>query len=466
MENQLEKRYGLPTAIAMVIGTVIGSGVFFKAVSVLKFTGGNMAQSLMVIGIVGCICIVCSSVFATMGTKYVKCNGVVDYAEVALGRKYAYYVGWFMSCLYYPILSATLAYISARYTCILLGLPEFGQANASIGVLYLGFGIGINSLAPKLAAKTQISTTVIKLIPLLVMGIFGTIYGLSNGNSIRIFNDPSTLNMESSGIFAAITSFTFAYEGWIIATTINSELKNPKRDLPLALMLGAFVCTAIYMLYTYSMSATMNAAEILEAGNNLPRVAFTRLFNSPAAGTIVMVLIIISCLGTTNGLILGTMRGFYSIAIRGHGPMADSMVEVDKKTGMPLKSCIVGMTLCMFWYWQTSMLFFNGPLVLNTSGNPAWLMAWEGDEIAIITLYAFYIPIFLYLMIKEKEFSFVQRYVMTGLGLCACVFLCYSCWQAYRIQVLYYLIIFGIFMAVGAYFYDSPARKQKKLQQE
>ena len=71
MNNKLEKRYGLITAISMVIGIVIGSGVFFKAVKVLSLTGGSMGQSLLVIGAVGLICIVCSCVFAEMGTKYV-----------------------------------------------------------------------------------------------------------------------------------------------------------------------------------------------------------------------------------------------------------------------------------------------------------------------------------------------------------------------------------------------------------
>ena len=65
MENGLEKKYGLPTAISMVIGIVIGSGVFFKAVKVLRLTGGSMAKSLLVIAAVGLIMIVCSCVFAS-----------------------------------------------------------------------------------------------------------------------------------------------------------------------------------------------------------------------------------------------------------------------------------------------------------------------------------------------------------------------------------------------------------------
>ena len=452
----MEKRYGLTTAISMVVGVVIGSGVFFKAVKVLSLTGGDMGKALLVIGIVGAICIVCSCVFAQMGQKYSKCNGIVDYAEVALGSKFAYYMGWFMSAMYYPILSSTLAYVAARYTCALIGAETFGQLNASIAVLYLFIGVGINTLAPKIAGKLQVSMMVIKLIPLIFMGIVGTIVGLANGNGIAIFSDTSVAAGTGGGIFAGVCAFTFSYEGWIIATTINSELRNPKRDLPLALIGGAFFCTAIYMLYTYSMSATMNAAQILEAGDDLPRIAFSNLLGSPAFGTIVMVLIIISCIGTMNGLILGCMRGFYSISVRGQGPKPELMSHVDDATGMPLISCICGMMVCAFWLFQCSALFFNGPLVTNATGNPEWLMAWEADEIVIITQYALYIPIFVYLMRKEKDLSFGKRFVLPVLGLAACFFMCYCCWSAYgTYQVISYLVVFFIFMAAGRCFYHE-----------
>ena len=65
-KNGMEKRYGLPTALAMVIGIVIGSGIFFKAVKLLNLTGGSMKDALLVIGIVGLICIICSLFFANL----------------------------------------------------------------------------------------------------------------------------------------------------------------------------------------------------------------------------------------------------------------------------------------------------------------------------------------------------------------------------------------------------------------
>lgn len=463
MENKLEKRYGLLTAISMVIGIVIGSGVFFKAVKVLNLTGGNMGQSLLVIGIVGLIMIACSCAFAALGTKYVKCNGIVDYAEATSGKKYAYYVAWFMSTMYYPIIAATLSWVSARYTTMLFGMEDGGGATCAIGAFYLMASFTINALSPKLAGKLQVSTTVIKLVPLLLMGVVGTIVGLVNGNGIAIFSDNSIIAAggQNSGILSAVCAFAFSYEGWIIATTINSELKNAKRDLPLALVGGAIFCTLIYSLYVYSMSATMNAEQILQAGDMLPKVAFSNVFGN-FAGTLVFVFIIISCLGTTNGVMMGTMRGLYSLSFRTEGKRANILAEVDRSTGMPLKSCIACLGICAFWFLQWQVFFWEGPLVMNKTENPAWLLGWEADEIAIITLYAFYIPIFIMTMIKEKDFGFVKRIVLPLLGIAASVFMAYCCVVSYGELVLSYLVVFALFMLAGVAFYYVKPGKGKK----
>ena len=125
--EKLTKKYGLLTAICMVVGIVIGSGVFFKAGKVLSFTNGNIGKTLAVVAIVGGIMIICSLVFATLAQKHEKVNGIVDYAEATLGKRYAYYVGWFMSTIYYPTLTSVLGWISASYTCSLF---NFRQARA------------------------------------------------------------------------------------------------------------------------------------------------------------------------------------------------------------------------------------------------------------------------------------------------------------------------------------------------
>ena len=195
MENKMEKRYGLPTAISMVIGIVIGSGVFIKGGKVLSLTGGNLKQGIAVVGVVGLICIICSLVFAELGSRYEKVSGVVDYAEVALGPRYAYYVGWFMATIYIPALCAMLAFFSAMMFLQLFGISAVDFATGQINFLAIGtgagflmIGYGINAISPKLAGRLQVGMTVIKLVPLVLMGVVGTIVGLKTGATANVLD--------------------------------------------------------------------------------------------------------------------------------------------------------------------------------------------------------------------------------------------------------------------------------------
>lgn len=452
--EKLTKKYGLITAICMVVGIVIGSGVFFKAGKVLKNTGANMGSSLLVVAIVGAIMIICSYVFATLSTRYEKINGVVDYAEAMLGKRFAYYVGWFMTTMYYPIITSTLAWVSAQYTVILLGLDISSASHLAIATFYMIMGYGVNSLAPKIAGKFQVSTTVIKLIPLFIMGIVGTIVGLINGTTLESFRvtlDSVGDTAISNNIFGAIVAFAFAYEGWIIATSINSELKNSKKNLYVALFFGAIIVVAVYMLYFLGLSGVLSTEEIITSGDNLPIQAFSRLFNSSVMGTIVMVFVIISCLGTMNGVMLGCCRGMYSLSARNEGPLPKVFSQIDKKTNMPHNSAIIALVFCAIWLLQWQVFFFDNAMGANTI--PSFL-CWEADEICIITLYAFYVPIFVAMMVKCKDLNPFKRFVMPILATLCCVFMCYCAYDTYKAngQIWSYLVTFAVIMLIGFFF--------------
>ena len=134
---KLEKKYGLFTAICMVVGIVIGSGVFFKAQNILNTTGGNMTLGILAWIIGGVIMLICACTFAVMATKYEKVNGIVDYAEVTVGKGYAYHVGWFLSLIYYPTLTSVLAWLSARYFGELFGWGLSSPEVMTLGCLFL-----------------------------------------------------------------------------------------------------------------------------------------------------------------------------------------------------------------------------------------------------------------------------------------------------------------------------------------
>ena len=279
MENQLEKKYGLVTAVCMVVGIVIGSGVFFKAETVLNKTGGNMPLGILAWAIVGTIMIICSYVFAIMATRYEKVNGLVDYAEATVGCRYAYNVGWFMATLYTPALVSVLSWISARYFCVLLGWDITGGACMTIAGFLLCAVHMLNALAPRLSGKFQVSTTFIKMVPLALMAVVGTIVGIGNGRMAENIATMTTATISTGeGLMASTVAVAFAYEGWILATTINAELKDAKKNLPRALVIGSFIVVGTYILYYIGLNGAVTTEELMASGEAAAKMAFQRVF--------------------------------------------------------------------------------------------------------------------------------------------------------------------------------------------
>lgn len=442
VESGLEKKYGLLTAIAMVIGVVIGSGVFFKAEKILIATGGDLPSGILAWAIGGVIMIVCAYVFATMATRYEKVNGVVDYAEVTIGSKYGYFMGWFMATIYYPTLTSVLAWVSARYVCVLLGWNIVGSEAMAISGFFLVASCAINTLSPKLAGKFQVSTTVIKLIPLILMAVVGTIVGLKNGILLDNFTSGVISDVTSNNpLFTAVVATAFAYEGWIIATSINAELKDAKKNLPLALTFGTLFVALIYILYYIGLAGAVENSVMMKGGEAGAKLAFSTVFSN-SGGTVLLVFVVISCLGTLNGLMMGCTRGFYSLAARDMGPAPEVFKSIDKNTNMPTNSAIIGLLLCGAW-----LLYFFGA---NLTPVP-WFgpFSFDSSELPIVTIYAMYIPIFIMMMVKEKSLNSFKRFIMPSLALCACVFMVIAAYYAHGEAVIFYLIIFVFIMAIG-----------------
>ena len=465
MENStLNKRYGLFTAICMVVGIVIGSGVFFKAQDILNYTGGNMLLGILAWLIGGIVMIICAFNFANFATKYVKVNGVVDYAEAIIGKRYAYIIGWFISTTYFPAMTSVLAWVSARYTLLLFNpnADITGGLCMSLGAFYMVFFYALNMLSPRLAGKLEVSATVIKLIPIATVIIIGTVCGLINGNTTESFiSSVHSGGSDFSSVFSGIAAAAFAYEGWIVATSINSELKNPKKDLPRALVFGTVIIMAVYILYFIGLTGGASVDVLMKEGST---TAIKKLFGS-VGGTILNAFVVVSCLGTLNGLMIACPRSFYSLAVRGDGPNPKTFATVDSETNMPSNAGILALLFCSIWYFY----FYGANLTTPIFG----LFSFDSSELPIITVYAFYVPMFVMFIKKEGKNSIFKNTVMPILAILASLFMVFVAIYAHGIRpyliakesgkfafpVLFYLIIFGIIMAVGIILYKKKKEK-------
>lgn len=468
MQTSLEKKYGLFTAICLVVGIVVGSGVFFKAQTILEKTNGNLTLGIIAWIVGGAVMLSCITSFAFMATKYEKVNGFVDYAEALVSPRYGYYVGWFALTIYYPGMTSVLVWLSARYILVFIasafpsvqfvipaaeGGTAIGPECFALSLFILVASYAVNTLSPKLAGKLQVSTTVIKLIPLLLMAVVGIIVGIFSKEATLIQNFKAPSSSEGHSLFAAVVATAFAYEGWILATVINSELKDAKRNLPKALFIGAIIIIAIYLFYYIGVAGGAPISVLIKDGAT---VAFTNIFGR-GFGAILNLFVAISCIGTVNGLMLTMTRGLYSLAARGQGPYPKVFNEVSECTGMPMSSSVVGLFIVAFWFIY---YYFS-----NLAAFP-WLglFSFDSAELPIITIYAFYIPIFINFMKKSTDFGFFKRFFVPTLSIIGSVFMCFAALYAHGIEpflkarsegyftfpVLFYLIIFAIIMGIGA----------------
>ena len=447
----------------MVVGIVIGSGVFFKAQDILNYTNGNMLLGILAWIIGGVVMIICAFTFANFATQYLKVNGVVDYAEAIVGKKYAYMTGWFLSTIYFPAMTSVLAWVSARYTLVLFDASADITSGLcmALGAFYLCLAYAINILSPKIAGKFQVSATIIKLIPLAIIVVVGTIVGLINGNTMEAF----TQTAESTGgdfgsVFAGIAAAAFAYEGWIIATSINAELKNAKRNLPIALVIGTIIIMVVYITYFVGLTGGASVDVLREEGST---TAFKNLFGQ-VGGTILNVFIVISCLGTLNGLMLACTRSFYSVAVRDCGPAPKTLAHIDPHTNMPSNSGVIALFFCAAWFFY----FYAANLTKPVFG----LFSFDSSELPIITIYAIYIPVFIMFIIKEGKKNIFKNIVMPVLATLASLFMVFVAIYAHGIRpyqaaaengefafpVLFYLIVFAVIMAIGALLYKKKEK--------
>ncbi|MGO5075266.1 APC family permease [Clostridium sporogenes] len=410
----LEKKYGLWTTVSMVIGIVIGSGIFFKADNILLASGGNVKTALLA-WLIGAMSMIFGVlVFAECANRFERSNGIVDYAEGIISEKFAYLIGWFNGIIYYPAIAAILAWTSGNYTAIL-----FNKDGNFVWIMASVYLIGIyalNYISPILSGKIQIASTAIKLVPLIIIAISGIFQGLNNGILPENFSNVSTIGTSGGSFAVAVLGAAFSYEGWIIATTINGEIKDSKNTLPKALLFGSLAIVIIYILYFLGIVGLIPTETILKERDNAVNIAARTVFGNFGA-SILTTFIIISCLGGLNGLMLGGSRSFYSLAIRGQGIKPKFFSKLNDKTNIPDNSILVNFILIwiylIVWYMNFKGLFPN-KLFIDIS------------ELPIALIYGIYIIIYIAYMIKMKDLSFIKRFVIPSLALMGALIVVYG----------------------------------------
>ena len=339
-----KNEYGLFTAIAMIVGIVIGSGIFFKSDNILVATGGSVALGVLVFCIATIAIIFGSLTISQLASRSSKEGGLIAYAEEYYNKSTSCAFGWFQTFLYFPTLIAVVSWVAGIYICILFGIEGTLEKQMLIGLAIMVFLFVINTLSAKLGGLFQNASTIIKLIPLLLIAVAGLVFGDTSSVS---FSDITA--MKSTGWIAAIAPIAFSFDGWVVSTSISHEIKDSKRNLPKALIIAPIFILIVYVLYFVGISMYIGPETIMSLGDAHVDLAANNLLG-PWGAKIVLIFVIISIMGTINGLTLGMIRLPHSLSVRNMFPKSKVINKIDEKLLMPVNSAIVAFIIAIVWY--------------------------------------------------------------------------------------------------------------------
>lgn len=383
-----KEHYGLSTAITMIVGIVVGSGIFFKSDEILKYTGGNIGLGVIVLCL-GAFSIIFGSLTLTeLSVRTEKNGGVIGYFADFVSPKMASGFGWFQMFVYYPTLNAVISWVAGIYTCSLLGIEStlLNQVIMGYGIMCLFYLVNILSI--KTAGYFQNITTFIKMIPLLGIPIL-CFFANPQVPEIPAGIDHISVSNVGWGWLAALAPIAFSYDGWVVATSITNEVKKPKRNMPLALTIGPLIVLGVYVFYFSGLSRLLGPEYIMSVGNDAVNKT-TEIFFGNSGGGILLLFIVISICGVVNGLVLGSIRIPQALASNNMIPFAKQIEAVNPKINLSLGSSMVSFVISSVWMVIHYISQRNGLI-----GN--------GDisEIAIVFSYGCYA--FLYVKVIQMK---------------------------------------------------------------
>ena len=339
-QKNMKKSMGVFTAMSVVVGCVIGAGVFFKPYAIYQATGGAPGMGILAWILGGIISIFGALTFAEIAVLIPKTGGMVTYLGEIYSKTLGFLAGWMQVVIFYPAYIAGYGVKVGSEISGLLGI----HISTPIGVCIIAGIVLINVLGSDMAGKFQIVSTACKLIPLFLIMIVGFLLGKSQESVIA----PLVGEGLSAGSVLGTTllAVLFAFEGWTNVGSIAGEMKNPGRDLPRAIVGGVSIIMAVYLLINIAYIKVIPASELMSLESPATAVA-TKLFGN-AGGIIITAGIIISVIGAGNGFLLAGSRVVYYLAGEKMLPCSEKLVKLNGKQVPANAVILVGTLACLY----------------------------------------------------------------------------------------------------------------------
>ncbi len=373
-ETNLKREIGLFSGANVLMGIMIGSGIFYLGSYVLMRSGMSMGLALLVWIIGGIVTMLSGLCYAELGAMMPKAGGRYIYLREAYGQGTAFVSG--LSGFILGSCGSTAAIAIALPTALNNFIPMTTMQHKIFAITCVIILTYVNIIGVKQGASVQNIFTVGKLVPIGIILFAGIFLGneMPNLMTAPVNADGSAVSITSIiGMVAFATVATlWAYEGWTNLNVISEEIKNPKKNIPMAIIVAVAFVTVLYTLFNFAIYRVVPAervAELIELGNYyLGTEAATILFGS-AGGILVAACMALSIFGSLNGCVLVFPRS--ALAMGRDGMLPRSLANVHPKYKTPHNALIVHMIISCLLIMSndlnslTSLVTFSA-MIFNT----------------------------------------------------------------------------------------------------
>lgn len=341
---RLERRLGLWNGVAIIIGVIVGSGIFISPTSVLS-AAGTPGASLLVWGVCGLLTLMGALCMAELGTSIGDSGGDYSYIKLAYGPCLSFLYLWVTMLIILPCSNAVAALTFANYVLKpLYACEPPSEAIRLLALVIVLFLVWINCYSVGLSIKLQNSFTLSKVLALLLIISAGTYHimaGSTNWDLDKFWPDQS---IQVTGIANAFYFGLYSYGGWNALNFVTEEIENPIKNMPRAIIISITSVTIIYVLVNLSYFAVLTLPEISQSQ------ALAVTFGQKTLGYASFLMPLSVALSTTSGLnalIFSSSRILFVGARQGQLYSLLNMISVKRLTPIP-SLLVVGLTSIIY----------------------------------------------------------------------------------------------------------------------
>ncbi len=344
---ELKRKLGLGTAVALSVGTTVGSGIF-SSLGEVAGAAGSAVMVILAFLIGGIIQIPSNLVYAELATAYPEDGGQYVYFREAGSRPLAFLTGWISFWATDPPSISIMAIAIANYLAFFTGFGGITVKFVAVGLVLVFMVVHIRSVEG--GGKFQTFITFFKILPFVLLIGIGLFYVRGD-----LVSTPAIIGAPVGliALLAGISATTWSYDGMAAVCYMTGEIKNPKKTMPKALIISALVVMAIYVMLSIVATGLLPMDKLSGSGAPVAEAAAMIPFIGSFAGTMTAVVAIIVIIGSLSSCIMFQPRIEYAMAK--DGLFFKSFAKIHPKWETPYFSILVQCAIAIILIFASSL---------------------------------------------------------------------------------------------------------------